>query len=163
MEVRDVERTCIIYSNHIKVLIYKMRRCSQASSAEETVTFSDTCGVKFRRHAVGRGRPTQAELTPADGWAACHGFPQAERVFTTPQKPLNKTTSTSSRGAGASQTPCMAPTRSCRTPVPSRPKKSGPCGIRSHPTSSGRGELREIWDKSNIQVETRKTTSTGGL
>ncbi len=141
-----------------------MRRCSQAQSAEETVTFSDTCGVKFRRHAVGRGRPTQAELTPADGWASCHGFPQAERVFATPQKPPNKTTSTSSRGgAGASQTPSLAPTLSCRTPVPSRPKKSGPCGIRSCQTSSGRRGLRENWDKSNIQVETRKTTSTGGL
>ncbi len=77
-----------------------MRRCSQASSAEETVTFSDTCGVQFRRHAVGRGRPTQAELTPADGWAACHGLRPAERVVATPQKPPNKTTSTSSRGAG---------------------------------------------------------------
>ena len=81
-----------------KVLIYKMRRCSQAQSAEETVTFSDTCGVKFRRHAVGRGRPTPAELTPADGWAACHGLLPAERVVATPQKPPNKTTSTSSRG-----------------------------------------------------------------
>ncbi len=77
-----------------------MRRCSQAQSAEEAVTFSDTCGVKFRRHAVGRGLPKQAELTPADGWAACHGFPPAERVVATPQKPSNKTTSTSSRGGG---------------------------------------------------------------
>ncbi len=51
------------------------------------MTFSDTCGVKFRRHAVGRDRPKQAELTPADGWASCHGFPQAERVFATPQNP----------------------------------------------------------------------------
>jgi hypothetical protein len=50
-----------------KVLIYKMRRFAQASSAEETVTFSDTCGVQFRRHNVGRGLPKQAELTRGDG------------------------------------------------------------------------------------------------
>ncbi len=70
-----------------KLLIYKMRRFSQASSAEDTVTFSDTSGVQFRRHNVGRGLAEQAELTSGDGQASCNGFPQPARVFATPKTP----------------------------------------------------------------------------
>ncbi len=51
------------------------------------MTFFGTAGVQFRRHNGGRGRPTQAELTPADGWAARHGLRPAERVVATPHKP----------------------------------------------------------------------------
>ncbi len=50
----------------------------------------------------------------------------------------NKTTSTKSPNSkSALPKPCMTRKRSCQIPVRSTQKKSGPCGIRSLPTSSG--------------------------